>query len=283
MESRTNAFTCGARASALPPDQELRDGLQVAQAERRMLLVVGHSAGGKSRSAAEAARLYLPGHRLLCPRQMRREDARAPGGDFGPALAWLDDAERYDERTFRDSVQWLLRSGVVVVATIRRTELENRMPKGDLRNPLGEALTDSELVVTVPWPVIWKDQERARVSEHVHYPALLDWVAAGRSPSAWVVAGPALENRLRYAEEDDGRPARYAVVRTVLDWYRTGIAQPMPTAVVPGLLHAYLPYQATPAEIEEAVQWGLESVTGTARLEPVAACQDDGRGRNHRP
>ena len=61
-------------------DQELRDGLQVAQAERRMLLVVGHSAGGKSRSAAEAARLYLPGHRLLCPRQtVAREDARAPG------------------------------------------------------------------------------------------------------------------------------------------------------------------------------------------------------------
>ena len=50
-------------------DQKLRDGLHAAQAERRMLLVVGGSAGGKSRSAAEAARLHLPDHRLLCPRQ----------------------------------------------------------------------------------------------------------------------------------------------------------------------------------------------------------------------
>lgn len=99
--------------------------------------------------------------------------------------------------------------------------------------PLGEALTDSDLVVTVPWPVIWNDQERARVSEHVHNPALLAWVAAGRSPSVWIVAGPPLENKLRDAEADDGRPARYAVVRTVLDWYRTGIARPMPMVSIP--------------------------------------------------
>ena len=50
-------------------DQKLHDGLHAAQAGRRMLLVVGGSAGGKSRSAAEAARLRLAGHRLLCPRQ----------------------------------------------------------------------------------------------------------------------------------------------------------------------------------------------------------------------
>ena len=165
--------------------------------------------------------------------------------------------ERYDERTFRDSVQWLLRSGVVVVATIRRTELENRMPKGDLRNPLGEALTDSELIVTVPWPVIWKDQERARVSEHVTIRPCWTGSPPGSSPSVWVVAGPALENKLRYAEEDDERPARYALVRTVLDWYHTGIAQPMPTAVAPGLLHAYLPYQATRPRSRRLLRWGL--------------------------
>src|SRR6185312_3641728 len=135
---------------------------------RRMLLVVGGSAGGKSRSAAEAARLHLPGHRLLCPRQTSLARMRElPLADSGPTLGWLDDAERYDEKTFRDSVEWLLHSGVSVVATIRRTELENKMPKGDLRNPLGEALTDAELVVTVSWPTMWNDQERARVREHV--------------------------------------------------------------------------------------------------------------------
>ena len=247
-------------------DQKLRDGLQTALAERRMLLVVGGSAGGKSRSAAEAVRLHLPGCRLFCPRQASLARVRElPLGDSGPSLAWLDDAERYDEQTFRESVEWLLRSGVVVVATIRRTELENKMPKGDLRDPLGEALTDAELVVTVSWPTMWNDQERARVGEHVRYPALLAWVAEGRSPSAWVVAGPVLLNRLRDAEADDERPARFAVVRTVLDWYRTGIARPIPSAVVPGLVQAYLPDEAAPAEIEEALQWAFKSVVGAGR------------------
>ena len=248
-------------------DQKLRDGLQAARAERRMLLVVGGSAGGKSRSAAEAARLYLSDHRLVRPRQTSLVRMRElPVADFGPTLAWLDDAERYEERAFRDSVNWLLRSRAVVVATIRRTELERRMPKGDLHNPLGDALTDHKLVVTVSWPAMWNDQERARVSEHVSYPALLTWVAAGKSPSAWVVAGPALQDRLRAAEADDERPVRYAIVRTVLDWYRTGITQPIPMAVVSRLLHAYLRHEADPAEMEEALQWACESVTGTARL-----------------
>ena len=72
-------------------DQILRDGLQTAQAERRMLLVVGGSAGGKSRSAAEAARLDLPRCRLLCPRQRcAGTGARAPAGRLGPGLpGWM--------------------------------------------------------------------------------------------------------------------------------------------------------------------------------------------------
>jgi TPR repeat protein len=248
-------------------DQTLRDALQEAQVERRMLVVVGGSAGGKSRSAAEATRLHLPDHRLLCPRQTALARVNElPVADLGPALVWLDDAERYDERAFRDSIGWLLRSGVVVVATIRRTELERRMPKGDLRNPLGEVLTNRELAVQVAWPVIWNDEERTRVGEHVRYPALLAWVAAGKSPSAWVVAGPALQDRLDDAKADDEQPVRYGVVRTVLDWYGTGIAQPIPAAVIPRLLHAYAGYEPDPAEVEAALQWGFESVTGAGRI-----------------
>ena len=77
---------------------------------------------------------------------------------------------------------------------------------------------------------------------------------------------PALQNRLRDAEGDDERPARFAVVRIVLDWYRTWIARPIPSALVRGLLRAYLPYDAAPAEIEEALQWACESVVGAGRL-----------------
>jgi tetratricopeptide (TPR) repeat protein len=247
-------------------DQKLHDGLQTAQAGRRMLLVVGGSAGGKSRSAAEAARLRLPGHRLLCPRQTSLARLHElPAADLGPALVWLDDVERYDQRAFRDTLERLLQSGLAVVATIRRSELDARKPKSDLHSPFGEALVDPELVAEVDWPVIWNEQDRKRVAGHVRYLPLLAWVAAGKSPSAWVVAGPVLEDRLRDAKADDERPARYALARAVLDWYRTGIAQPVPLAIATSLLQAYLPEEADPAEIEDALQWGLESVTGASR------------------
>ena len=78
-------------------DQKLHDRLRAAQARQRMLLVVGGSAGGKSRSAAEAARRQLPGHRLLCPRETSLARLRElPAADLGPALVWLDDVERYE-------------------------------------------------------------------------------------------------------------------------------------------------------------------------------------------
>ena len=58
-------------------DQELDDGLRAALAGRRMLLVVGGSAGGKSRSAAEAARLRLPGYRLVARGRRRWHGCRS--------------------------------------------------------------------------------------------------------------------------------------------------------------------------------------------------------------
>jgi hypothetical protein len=245
-------------------DHELRESMQQAHAERRMLLVVGGSAAGKSRSAAEAARLILGECRLLCPKQTSLARlAELPVADLNSVLVWLDDAERYNGRAFRDIVDWLLQLGAMVVATIRRTALEAKMPSGDLHDPLGDALGDENLVVQVAWDVTWKKQELARVSQHVSYEPLLEWVAAGNSLSAWIVAGPALERRLLVAHDDDERPVRYALVRTVLDWYRTGISQPCPRETVGKLLQTHL--SAKPDDVKKAFDWALESVIGASR------------------
>jgi len=252
-------------------DQKLADGLRQAERENRVLLVVGGSAAGKSRSAAEAARRQLGDRRLLCPRQTALARLRELDlAGLGPVLVWLDDAERYDERAFRDTVDWLRHSGVVVVATIRRTELETRMPKGNVRNPLGEALTDEGLVIAVPWEVRWSDGERARFAEQVTYPPLRAWVAVGKSPGAWVVAGPALVHRLELAKTDDEWPARYALVRTVLDWYRTDIGHSIPAQTAVTLTASYLgeeelSQEDIDEEIGSARAWALESVIGAGR------------------
>ena len=244
-------------------DLELQGSMQAARADHRLLLVVGGSAGGKSRSAAEAARRLLGECRLLCPKPTALGRLRdLPLADIGGALVWLDDAERFDGRVFRDTIDWLRDLGVVVVATIRRTVLEARMPIGDIRDPLGDALCDGD-VVQVDWDVTWKAQELARVAEHVSYQPLLEWVAAGNSPSAWVVAGPALEKRLSVAKNDDERPARYALVRTVLDWYRTGISAPCPKDTAKTLVQ--LRIGAGHDDMTEAFEWALESVIGASR------------------
>ena len=246
-------------------DRNLRLALQTARDEQRILLVVGGSAAGKSRSAAEAARESLGGRLLLCPRQTRLAQLQELDlADFGSALVWLDDAERYDSPAFRDAIEWLLHEGAVVVATIRRTELEKIRPlglKNDLRNPLGDTLSDKRLVVQVAWPIAWNEQERARFAQLIRYPTLLAWVASGKSPGSWVVAGPALEERLHDAEADDERPARYALVRTALDWYRTGIAKPIPKVDALSLLES----RFEPTDIDDAWRWASESVLGASR------------------
>ena len=247
-------------------DRKLRDSMLAAQADGRALLVVGGSAGGKSRSAAEAARILFREYRLMCPRHTalaRLMDL--PITDVSPALVWLDDVERYDELAFRDTVESLQRSGVTVVATIRRGELEARMPRADRRSPLAEALCDRELVAEMPWPTEWTASERSGLTQHVHDKSLLRAVSDGASPSEWVVAGPDLKNRLEDARTDDERPARYALVRAVLDWYRTGTAQTISTATAVRLLQGYLPKRAEQDDISDALSWAFESVLGTGR------------------
>jgi TPR repeat protein len=232
-----------------------------------MMLVVGGSAAGKSRSSAEAARSLLAGHRLLVPTTLGFSRLlELPLDELGDLLVWLDDVERYDGRSVRDLLERLLHShSAAAVGTIRRRELELRQPTADLRDPLGEALADKSLVLEVSWRTTWKEGELARLALQVSYPPLLEWISKGGSPSAWAVAGPALLDRLRRAKDDDEYPWRYALVRTALDWYRTGLSQSLPEAMATALMtDTYLgdPKQKQSFDFEDALTWALAPVIG---------------------
>ena len=262
-------------------DPDLQSALAGTPTDHRMVLVVGGSAGGKSRSAAEMTRHLFGHYRLLCPRQGSLSAlAELEGTDFRDSVVWLDDVERYDERTFRDAIDRLLAGGAVVVATIRRTEFEARMPRKEIRNQLGDALNNPTLVVEINWPVKWSPNELALVREHVADPSLLRWTTTGNSPSSWVVAGPALVGKLRSAEADDERPSRYALMRAVLDWYRTGISRPVPKATASELTSAYLTQQAESYDLVDSFDWAFEPVMGAGRLTAQALLTElsDGTG-----
>ena len=278
-EASLQAF--GVRAAGLPDepeylhyvprdaDQGLREAMQTAREDSRLLLVIGASASGKSRSAAEAVRNLFGRYRLLCPQHAALSRLpELPLGEVSPALVWLDDLERYDERALKDTVVTLRRSGVAVVATMRRGELRARTPDGGRRSPLAEALADAELVAQFPWPANWSAGERDVLAGLVQNPSLRAAARDTVSPSAWVVAGPALQRRLDDARADDERPARYALIRTVLDWYRTGTAQTIARDTAIMLLRKYLPDGAAPVtsdDIDDAFTWAFGSVLDTAR------------------
>ncbi len=247
-------------------DDDLRRALREAIDTRRLLLVVGGSAAGKSRSTAEAVRDLLGEYRLLRP----RADALAavpelPLAEIGTAVVWLDDIQQYAHDALRDTLDQLLEAGLVVVGTIRRAEVEQLAKPGDVRNPAGDALTDDRLVREVHWRLEWQPDEQTRLAERVSHPGALEAVAEGVSLGAYVVAGPLLVKRLERARDDDEHRCNYALVRTAIDWYRTGINQPIPLDVTGALIRQIYDDSAEWSEIEAAMRWATAAEIGANR------------------
>jgi hypothetical protein len=188
-------------------DDRLREELRKAVAGRRMMLVHGGSAAGKTRSAAQAAHSELPRHRLLRPRFGHIEALLGlPLLDLGPAVVWLDDLERYAHPDLAEVLRRLLHLGLAVVGTIRRAQLDRLIEPGDIKDPAGEALAKESLVQWVSWRLDWSAEERARLKDHVHDPVLLNAVASGQSPSVYCVAGRELLDRVENAKSNEEWP-----------------------------------------------------------------------------
>ena len=111
----------------------------------------------------------------------------------------------------------------------------------------------------------WNHDELARVQGLVRDPALSAWVADGGSPSAWLVAGPQLVRRFDSSRDDEDHPVRYALLRTVLDWYSTGIGQPMPKDLARTLSALTLGQRPRSGEFKKSLKWCRRSVVGSGR------------------
>jgi hypothetical protein len=265
-------------------DGRLTQALGEAAAAKRMLLLVGDSGSGKSRSGAQAARRAFPAHRLLRPAEHQLAQlADVPLADVSPALVWLDDMEGYAHPAVRAILQRLLDAAAVVVATVRREQLKALTRSGEIRNPAGEALTDQRLVHRVDWKREWSPSERERTAEHVTNLVARQAVADGLPLGVWAVAGPQLINKLAETSNDEDYPARFKLVRVVLDWYHTGLTTPTPRPVAVDLLnHAYLDQPASADDITDAISWctGPINVGGRKASYSLLTLQDNGLGIN---
>ena len=236
-------------------DGGLAAALADAAGARRMLLLVGDSGAGKSRSLAEAVRRAFADHSMLVPAPGQLSElSQLP--DLGPRLVWLDDMERYAQPSLREIVGRLLGAGVVVTGTIRRRQLEALTAPGEIRNPSGELLADERLVYRVDWRRSWSPAERDRVPAYVTSSLARGAVKAGNDLGVWCVAGPQLLIRLGHAHADEDYPWRFALVRLVLDWYRTGLTTPLPRTVALELMNrACLDQPPNDDDIIDAIGW----------------------------
>jgi hypothetical protein len=231
-------------------------------AGQRVLMLVGDSGSGKSRSLAEAVCDKFSDHRFLRP--LEHQFPRLvdlPLADLGPTLVWLDDLEKYAHPAIQGILERLLALDVVAVATIRREELAALTNTGEIHNPSGQALANRQLVEHIDWKREWSQTERDRTPSQVTNRLARQAVAGGLPLGVWAVAGPELVKRLDRARADEDYPCRFALVRTVLDWYRTGLTTPMATSDLTDLINQAYPDQpASDADIRSAINWCTQPV-----------------------
>ena len=254
-------------------DPELEHHMSGAVEQGRMLLVVGDAAAGKSRSTAEAARRVLPRHRLLCPKFSHERGLPAvvelPLRKLRPAVVWLDNVEQYAHAALRDNLQQLREAGVPVIATVRSQVLED-LTKPGVSDPAGEALHDKRLIDRFNWPLQeWSPGECTRLAGKVQDPGLLHAVENGMPVGVYCVAGPQLLERVEDTRDYQEMPWRYALIRTALEWYRTGIATAAPLTVVTELMPHVASEEGFPFDVkdhyqdmDDALNWFKCNVTG---------------------
>lgn len=204
-------------------DARLRAGL----APGRLVAVVGPSKVGKTRTAFEAVRARWAQAHLLVPATgalTRLAGHPRLQASTDPLVVWLDDLDRFLTTAEPLTVATLTRltahpGPTVVVATLRRDARDR------LRGDTGEfardirALLDAAATIELASTADDDDEQAAAQAAYLEQP----------------LAGSGLAERLGYAPEllqiyydSAADPLSYTVIRTAIDWARTGMLRPIP-------------------------------------------------------
>jgi hypothetical protein len=202
-------------------DAELGPSLASAAAGgSRLVLVVGDSAAGKSRSAYEAIRRddKLHSWRIVVPVENGIDHLIGASTSWRETVLWLDDLDKHLSRGLDvGALRQILAAAadVVIVATMRSSQL--RVRQSELADPAWAFLTSHGQVAQVELPAQFSEDELASAQSQFSDRALLDALADGTGLGEWLVAGPELIKKLTHLTELDR-----ALANTVIAWYRTG-------------------------------------------------------------
>jgi WD40 repeat protein len=260
--------------------------LDQALHESSLVLVVGASKAGKSRSAFEAVRRILPDAALLVP----KADSGVLSELFGPTspisvkngpmVVWLDDLDRFLHPGGLDGA--LLsrlaerQPRVIVVGTIvalRRQRLHGTVEELGVGWQARQVLSQA---VEIELPSNLTDLERASAEEA--YPEeSFERIGIGER----LAAVELLVDKYR-ADEGAPRPAGWALLQAAVDWRRVGMARPIPEPLLRELSQDYLRearvnLDPTEENFQQGLAWALEpAVSHVALLERIDAGESRG-------
>ncbi|MFB9432521.1 tetratricopeptide repeat protein [Streptoalloteichus tenebrarius] len=297
LEAGTHPARSSAGGERVPPyverdiDARLRARVGAAAENGGFVLVLGHSAAGKTRAAFEAVRSVLPDHRVVAPsvgaelpivlRTITKKRVRC--------VLWLDDLEDFlgpnalDQRTLAQYMR--LRVPIIATMSVRSFEIFNAAARerDDASTALGaiKALRISERVLEMAEPIevprIWSESEieRARMCDDDR---IAD--AVGRhgpyGVAEYLAAGPAIWSEWRRSMDIDGQPRGAALVAAAVDLARTGLPGPYAEELIVDLHEHYLEeqggYLLRPEPLTDAFAWASRKRFGvTSPLLPVKA------------
>ncbi|WP_406119712.1 tetratricopeptide repeat protein [Streptomyces anulatus] len=289
------ALAAGARRArpddsgdAVPPyvprdrDPLIRTRLTRAADEGGMVLVVGNSTAGKTRTCFEALRAQLPEYRVVAP---------TAGLDLMTAVevidrtgtrcvVWLDDLERYlgSEGLDPGLLAELVRLRIPVLATMRHQEFDVFAAPEDASEagtePARSAISGARVLRqldAVELDRVWSPDELERAGE-----ADDDRIAdalAHHGPygiAEYLAAGPALFQEWHRAARPGGHPRAAALIAAAVDLARTGLRPPYPLNL---LTDAHEPYLAAaggpllrPESLDKALKWATRRRHGVTSL-----------------
>jgi tetratricopeptide (TPR) repeat protein len=235
------------------------------------VLVIGDSAAGKSRSAAQAAREIdaLQERRLLVPDKDRQGltcliDANVP---LANTLVWLEDIDKHLSNGLGVGVLKRLPAevpDVVILCTVRSSQLKELQK--ELKDPAWKFLMAEHVVSRIDLPGDLSDQELRDARKTFTNPSLLAALEKGVGLGEYLVGGPELVKKLKLAT---GYERRLADV--TIGWYRTGLSQPISLSklrrlwvvTLPDpLASSYhdLPPKAQKQKFDQALKWACKPI-----------------------
>ena len=249
-------------------DRDTQKVVDPALRAREPLLIVGHSMAGKTRLAAEALKRVLPEAPLLPPpttsilRTLVDDGLRLEG-----VVIWFDDLEIYlkgDNGLDLALLNRIVADGAIVVATIRRNELNNFRPVNDDHPEqwkVIERFRQAPLLRQLSATEVSKANERIadpRVLEAMQRYGLAEYLGGGPDAIA------------RFEDGDVTQPIGYALVRAAVDWQRTGRARLISLEdlkrALPGYLETRPDVSTNDEAIAVALNWATQRINETVSL-----------------